>query len=70
MQPDSSQPFVVPPNSGRVLRLISVTHRLISQQTGGGYYFFEQEAAASGVYAPLSEMLAAPFKATVIRQLP
>ena len=29
-----------------------------------------QEAAASGVYAPLSEMLAAPFRATVIRQLP
>ena len=29
-----------------------------------------QEAAASGVYAPLSEMLAEPFRATVIRQLP
>ena len=29
-----------------------------------------QEAAASGVYAPLSEMLAAPFRATIIRQLP
>ena len=29
-----------------------------------------QEAAATGVYAPLSEMLAAPFRATVIRQLP
>jgi len=29
-----------------------------------------QEAAASGVYAPLSEMLATPFRATVIRQLP
>ena len=29
-----------------------------------------QEAAASGVYAPLSEMLAAPVRATVIRQLP
>ena len=28
-----------------------------------------QEAAASGVYAPLSEMLAAPFRVTVIRQL-
>jgi quinol monooxygenase YgiN len=29
-----------------------------------------QEAAATGVYAPLSKMLAAPFRATVIRQLP
>jgi quinol monooxygenase YgiN len=28
------------------------------------------EAAATRVYAPLSEMLAAPFRATVIRQLP
>lgn len=29
-----------------------------------------QEAIASGVYAPLSEFLAAPFRATVISQLP
>lgn len=29
-----------------------------------------QEAATTGVYAPLSEMLAAPFRVTVIRQLP
>ena len=29
-----------------------------------------QEAATSGVYAPLAEMLAAPVRATVIRQLP
>jgi quinol monooxygenase YgiN len=29
-----------------------------------------QEALGSGVYAPLSELLAAPFRATVIRQLP
>jgi quinol monooxygenase YgiN len=29
-----------------------------------------QEAMVSGVYAPLSELLAAPFRATVIRQLP
>ena len=28
-----------------------------------------QEAAATGVYAPLSEMLAAPFRVTIIRQL-
>lgn len=29
-----------------------------------------QEAMASGAYAPLSELLAAPFRATVISQLP
>ena len=29
-----------------------------------------QEAIASGAYAPLGELLATPFRATVIRQLP
>lgn len=29
-----------------------------------------QEAMASGAYAPLAELLAAPFKATVISELP
>jgi quinol monooxygenase YgiN len=29
-----------------------------------------QQVMASGAYAPLSEMLAAPLRATVIRQLP
>jgi quinol monooxygenase YgiN len=29
-----------------------------------------QEAIVSGVYAPLGELLAAPFRATVVRQLP
>jgi len=29
-----------------------------------------QESAASGAYVPVMEMLAAPFRATVIRQLP
>ncbi|MBZ0295260.1 MAG: antibiotic biosynthesis monooxygenase [Anaerolineae bacterium] len=29
-----------------------------------------QEAMSSGAYAPLSELLAAPFRATVISQLP
>ena len=29
-----------------------------------------QEAMASGVYVPLGELLAAPFRATVISQLP
>ena len=43
MQPGSSQPFAIPPGSGKVLKLIGVTHKLISQQTGGGYYLFESE---------------------------
>ncbi|RPI01185.1 MAG: hypothetical protein EHM64_16130 [Ignavibacteriae bacterium] len=29
-----------------------------------------QQAMADGAYAPLEELLAAPFRATVIRQLP
>ena len=29
-----------------------------------------QEAMASGIYAPLGELLATPFRATVISQLP
>jgi quinol monooxygenase YgiN len=29
-----------------------------------------QEAAATGIYAPIAEMLAGPFRATVIRELP
>ena len=29
-----------------------------------------QEAAATGAYAPLLELLAAPFRATVLKQLP
>jgi quinol monooxygenase YgiN len=29
-----------------------------------------QESAASGAYGPLLELLAAPFRATVVRQLP
>jgi quercetin dioxygenase-like cupin family protein len=36
-------PFVVPPSSGKVLKLVGVTHKLISQQTGGSYYLFEAE---------------------------
>ena len=29
-----------------------------------------QEAMSSGAYAPLAEMLAAPFRATVIKEMP
>lgn len=43
MQSNISKPFVVPPSSGKVLKLVGVTHKLISQQTGGSYYLFESE---------------------------
>lgn len=43
MQPGIPQPFVVPPSSGKVLKLVGVKHKLISQQTGGSYYLFESE---------------------------
>jgi len=34
---------MVPKSEGKVLKLIGVTHKLISQQTGGSYYLFESE---------------------------
>ena len=43
MQSGIPKPFAVPPGSGKVLKNIGVTHKLISQQTGGGYYLFEAE---------------------------
>lgn len=43
MQPDIPKPFIVPPSSGKVLELVGVTHKLLSQQTGGRYYLFESE---------------------------
>lgn len=41
MPTDLPNPFVAPPGSGRELKLIGVTHKLTSQQTGGSYYLFE-----------------------------
>ena len=43
MQPSIPKPLVVPPSSGKVLKLVGVTHKLISQQTGDSYYLFESE---------------------------
>jgi len=43
MHPSREKPFLVPPDSGRVLKHIGVTHKLISGQTGGGYYLFEAQ---------------------------
>ena len=39
--PDEPQPLFLPPGSGRVLDLLSVTHRLTSDQSGGSIYIFE-----------------------------
>jgi len=38
---DDPQPIFVPPQSGKALEFLSVTHKLTSQQTGGAYYLFE-----------------------------
>ena len=43
MEPVIPKPILIPPGSGRVLKLIGVTHKLTSQQTGSAYYFFESE---------------------------
>ncbi len=43
MQPEIPKPFVVLPGSGKVLELVGVTHKLLSQHTGGRYYLFEVE---------------------------
>ena len=43
MQSDSAKPIVVPQYSGRELKLIGVTHKLVSQHTLGAYYLFEAE---------------------------
>ncbi|MFN2198505.1 MAG: cupin domain-containing protein [Anaerolineales bacterium] len=40
---DPIQPIAVPPEAGRVLQQIGVTHLLTSRLNGGGYYLFEAE---------------------------
>ena len=35
------QPIAVQPNSGRELKSLGVTHKLVSDQTGGAYYLCE-----------------------------
>ena len=41
MKPDEPVPVLIPPESGRVLDSLAVTHKLTSQQTGGACYIFE-----------------------------
>lgn len=43
MEPVIPKPILIPPGSGKVLKLIGVTHKLTSQQTGSDYYLFESE---------------------------
>lgn len=43
MELDHPQPIVVPPDSGKVLKFLGVTHKLTHGQTGGAYYLFEFE---------------------------
>lgn len=43
MKSSAPQPIVVPPASGRVLKILGVTHKLTPQQTHSGYYLFEFE---------------------------
>ncbi len=43
MVSDYLQPIVIPPDSGKVLNFVGVTHKLTRQHTGGAYYLFEFE---------------------------
>ena len=41
VKPELAKPIFVPPNAGKVLDFLGVTHKLTSEQTGGAYYLFE-----------------------------
>jgi quercetin dioxygenase-like cupin family protein len=43
--PGDPQPILLPPDSGRVLDFLSITHRLTSEQSGGSIYIFESAFA-------------------------
>lgn len=40
-KPDAAEPVFLPPQSGRFLDFLGVTHRLTSEQSGGSIYIFE-----------------------------
>ena len=46
MQPDVSQPVIVPPHAGQELVFSGVMHKLTGAETGGAYYLFEVLFAA------------------------
>lgn len=43
MKPGHPQPIVVPPEAGKALEFLGMTHKLTGQHTGGSYYLFEFE---------------------------
>ena len=40
MKPGHLQPIIVPPDSGKVLKFLGITHKLTPQQTASEYYLF------------------------------
>jgi len=40
---DYPQPIVIPPDSGKVLNFLGITHKLTRQHNGGAYYLFKFE---------------------------
>ena len=41
MKSNTPRPIVVPPDSGKVLQFLGVTHEFTPQQTDSAYYLFE-----------------------------
>jgi len=48
MKSNHPQPIVVPPDSGKVLKFLGITHKLTLQQTNSAYYLFEFEFDPEG----------------------
>jgi hypothetical protein len=40
---DHPQPIIIPPDSGKELKFLGVTHKLTGHHNGGEYYMFEFE---------------------------
>jgi len=43
MKPNHPLPILVPPDSGREIKFLGITHKLTPQQTNSGYYLFAFE---------------------------
>lgn len=43
MEADEPRPVAIPPQSGRVIELLGVKHKLTDRQTAGAIYLFESE---------------------------
>lgn len=66
----SSQPGFVGSRRYEVLDTPDMLIEIADWESAEARQAHMEEAAASGAYAPLIELLAAPLRATVIRQLP